>query len=87
MKTRKTKRPELSPGDLVTWTHIVPCGRSINLTTREGKVMGRSAADPECYTVRWRGRRLRIHETHLRRQGERTTLTEFVMGREEAQEG
>ena len=69
-------------GDRVTWTHVQQRGCSINMTTREGKIEKRSELKPECFIVKWRGRRIRIHETHLRKHGERTTLTEFVMGRE-----
>lgn len=57
------------------------------MTTREGKIEKRSELKPECFIVKWRGRKIRIHETHLRKHGERTTMTEFVMGRERANGG
>lgn len=72
-----------SAGDWVTWTHVNPRGRSIQLTTRRGRIDRRSTNKPECFLVKYRGKLIRIHESNLRKDGDRTHLTDMVMGPEQ----
>ena len=68
---------DLVAGDLVRWTHFRTQGSSTHMTTRTGKVIGRSTIDPELWTVKWRGKQVRLHRTHLRRLHETSTLNEI----------
>ena len=76
-----------APGEVVTWTHTSPHGSTVTMTTREGKIIKQSEEKPDCYYVKFRGKAILIHKTHLRGFGQRSTLTEFVMGREKGKQG
>lgn len=66
-------------GDAVTWTHTTSNGTSFNFSTRNGKIeeIGTSSA---CVKMR-NGRRAWVPLSRLRKQGDRTELTEMFMGK------
>jgi len=69
---------DLLAGDRVTWTSIRVRGRSMDLTLREGVVVGPCDKVPACVLVKRRGKVMPIHRANLRREGKRSTLDEMV---------
>lgn len=70
-------------GDAVTWTHTTSSGSGFNFSTRNGKIeeIGGLSA-----TVKMRnGRRAWVLISRLRKEGQRTELTEAFMGKESSQ--
>lgn len=68
----------LLAGDRVTWTSVRVRGRSMDLTLREGVVVGPSDKLTECVLVKRLGKVTPIHRANLRRNGQRSTLDELV---------
>ena len=64
-------------GDKVTWTHHWKKGRSHNFSTRKGRVVLLIGSKAD---VKYRGETYRIPLDRLRFIGERTELTEMVIG-------
>ena len=67
----------LLAGERVRWTHMHQRGSSIQMTTREGVVIGPSKEKAECWLVKHRGKQIRIHRSQLRRLNENSTLNEI----------
>jgi hypothetical protein len=66
-------------GDVVTWTHVKSSGSSFNFSTRSGKIdeIGAFAA----FVKMRNGRKEWVHLSRLRKQGQRSELTEMFMGK------
>ena len=69
-------------GDAVTWTHTTSSGSGFNFSTRNGKIeeIGGFSA-----SVKMRnGRRAWVLLSRLRKEGQRTELTEMFMGKSDS---
>jgi len=76
---------DLVAGESVSWTHVRHRGRSIDMTRREGTVIGVYEGKAECWRVKHRSKELIIHRSHLRRIKEPSTLDEMLnIGRKPA---
>lgn len=68
---------EFKVGDHVHWTRRVSRGRTIDFKTMQGVII--NAEDPAIVTVKYsNGRKGRVHTSKLRKEGERTELTDIV---------
>jgi hypothetical protein len=67
----------MDEGDRVTWTHSYRRGRTVNFTTREGKIVRLIGSKAD---VKYRGELFRLKLDRLRKVGVRSELTDMVMG-------
>ena len=67
----------LCVGDEITWTHCLHRGRSIGMTTRTAKIF--QLTDKLAF-VKFRGEVLNLRRENVRKKGQTTELTEYVMG-------
>ncbi len=70
-------------GDAVTWTHTTSSGSGFNFSTRNGKIeeIGGFSASVKMRS----GRRAWVLLSRLRKEGQRTELTEAFMGKDSPQ--
>lgn len=66
----------MKENDLVTWTHAYRRGRSVNFTTRKGKIIQFIGSHAD---VKYRGEVYRIKLDRLRPEGDKTELTEWIL--------
>ena len=69
---------DFSKGDKVHWTHEVWRGHSLSMTTRRGVVVSKDERTG-CCVVKFRSKLINMHSMRLRRDGERSELTDIVM--------
>jgi hypothetical protein len=69
-------------GDKISWTHVVPRGRSIGMTRREGEIVGfhtNQSGRQFALCKHKRGKEW-VDMESIRKLGQPGHLTEFVMG-------
>jgi hypothetical protein len=78
---------EFKIDDKITYTRVKKSGKSIDLTTMYAVIVGFEEEQKDIAIVKHRnGRKNSVHVSRLRKMGDRTELTEIVVGREKAKE-
>jgi len=70
-------------GDSVTWTHATSNGKSIGFSTRQGKI--ETIMKTQAHVKLRNNRREWVLLKRLRKEGQRTELTEMIMGEDSSQ--
>ncbi len=83
--TTPTTQPEavastvlFAVGDRVTWTHTSACGSGFNFSTRTGKI--EQLTHTHASVKMGNNRRKMVPLRRLRKEGQRTELTEMFLG-------
>jgi hypothetical protein len=69
-------------GERVTWTHTSACGGGFNFSTRSGKIEQLTATHAS--VKMGNNRRKMVPLCRLRKEGQRTELTEMFLGKDDS---